>query len=101
VESGTAFNFRNLHLSPIVSHTPTMSAVNAQASSSKPQRKRQEHVKGKGRGGKAVQQPRIKSNQAKRQQGDEELRDLQARIDAFVRDPNLSLYVTDRCVGPK
>lgn len=77
-----------------------MSTVNAQASSSKPQRKRQDHIKGKGRGGKAVQQPRLKSNQAKRQQGDEELRDLQARIDAFVRDPNPSLNGVD-CIGPK
>ena len=78
-------------------HTTTMSTVNAQASSSKPQKKRQDHVKGKGRGGKAVQQPRLKSNQAKRQQGDEELRDLQARIDAFVRNPNSSLNGTDWC----
>jgi hypothetical protein len=84
-----------IHHSQLINHTSTMSAVNAQASSSKPQRKRQEHVKWKGRGGKMVQQPRVKSNQAKRQQGDEELRDLQARIDAFVRDPSPSLNVTD------
>jgi hypothetical protein len=66
-----------------------MSAVNAHASSSK-SAGRKEHVKGGGKGkgpgkGRKEQQPRMKSNMIKRQQGDEELKDLQARIDAFVR----------------
>lgn len=66
----------------------TMSAVNAQASSSKPVGKGREHVKGGGKGKGPAKgrkdQPRLKSNAIKRQQGDEELKDLQARIDAFV-----------------
>jgi hypothetical protein len=66
-----------------------MSTTNAHASSSKPTGKGREHVKGGGKGkgaGKGrKEQPRMKSNLMKRQQGDEELKDLQARIDAFVR----------------
>jgi len=66
-----------------------MSTTNAHASSSKPAGKGREHVKGGGKGkgpGKGRKdQPRMKSNMIKRQQGDEELKDLQARIDAFVR----------------
>jgi hypothetical protein len=66
-----------------------MSTTNAHASSSKPAGKGKEHVKGGGKGkgpGKGrKEQPRMKSNLIKRQQGDEELKDLQARIDAFVR----------------
>jgi hypothetical protein len=66
-----------------------MSTTNAHASSSKPAGKGKEHVKGGGKGkgpGKGRKdQPRMKSNMIKRQQGDEELKDLQARIDAFVR----------------
>jgi len=65
-----------------------MSTTNAHASSSKPAGKGKEHVKGGGKGkgpGKGRKdQPRMKSNLIKRQQGDEELKDLQARIDAFV-----------------
>jgi ATP-dependent RNA helicase DDX10/DBP4 len=61
-----------------------MSTANAHASSSKPTGKRQENGKGKARGKGQIAQPRLKSNQAKRQQADEELKDLQARIDAFV-----------------
>ena len=84
----------NLHilqlqkLNCIKSYT-IMSTTNAHASSSKPAGKAREHVKGGGKGkgpGKGRKdQPRMKSNLIKRQQGDEELKDLQARIDAFVR----------------
>ena len=69
-----------------------MSTTNAHASSSKPAGKGKEHAKGGGKGkgpGKGrKEQPRMKSNMIKRQQGDEELKDLQARIDAFVRPPH-------------
>jgi len=77
-----------------------MSTINAHASSSKPAGKGKEHVKGGGKGkgpGKGrKEQPRMKSNMIKRQQGDEELKDLQARIDAFVRladDMQLELMI--------
>ena len=60
-----------------------MSTPNAQASSSKrnPQGSRPRN----GGKGKGQAQPKIKSNQAKRLQADEELKELQSRIDDFVR----------------
>ena len=76
----------------VINYIPIMSTTNAHASSSKPAGKGKEHVKGGGKGkgpGKGrKEQPRMKSNMIKRQQGDEELKDLQARIDAFVRLPH-------------
>lgn len=49
------------------------------ASSSKPKPKG-------GKGGKNQRKPLVKSNVAKRERVDEELRDLQQRIDDFVSD---------------
>jgi hypothetical protein len=74
-----------------------MSTVNAHASSSKPAGKGKEFAKGGGKGkGRATKpQPRMKSNLIKRQQGDEELKDLQARIDAFVSDCQQSVNGAD------
>ena len=80
-------NLQVHHLAiPKVATIHTTMSSNAQASSSK-QAGRKEHVKGGGKGkgrAPAKGQPRMKSNLIKRQQGDEELKDLQGKIDAFV-----------------
>lgn len=63
-----------------------MSNVNAQASSSRrpATTARSQGGKGKGRPTPTAGKTKVKSNQAKRQQADDELKELQARIDGFV-----------------
>lgn len=70
-----------------IAHTKEMSnpTPNAQAGSSKRngQASRPRNG-GKGKGKGSAAQPKLKSNQAKRLQADEELKELQTRIDNFV-----------------
>lgn len=63
-----------------------MAFVEAKASSSKPKPR-----KGKGGKGNAPTQ-RVKTNQAKRNRVNEELRELQAKIDAFVPPAELTAF---------
>lgn len=75
-----------LHLHHSARQRPSaMSNVNANAQASSSKRPA---GNGKPNGGKGrprhAQGPKVKSNQAKRQQADDELRDLQSRVDAFV-----------------
>ncbi|WVW80961.1 ATP-dependent RNA helicase DBP4 [Kwoniella bestiolae CBS 10118] len=66
-----------------------MAFVDNKASSSKPNN----GFKGKGNGGKGKPaQPRLKSNQAKRLKIDEELKELQSRVDSWVPPAEITLF---------
>jgi hypothetical protein len=71
---------------PSLSSTPpaTMAFVEGQASSSKGPAKSFSKGNAKGKGGNKPKQPLVKTNQAKRNRQNDELRELQERIDSYV-----------------
>ncbi len=68
-----------------------MAFINGHASSSKIDRSKPRERSGK---------PKVKSNQLKRAKVDEELKDLQARVDSFVRDEQVIFCLMSLLILP-